>query len=476
MTARRRIAAFLVPVLCLVGVVGGVGSAGAATPGEVSTIPVGAACFGSEIAGAPKEGILLRTCEGSGGTHGVELANLLPSGQLVRLAGLGSSEGPILAGPAGEIWAAESFAEFPYRPASVTRVAADGGVATYPIPLASKDEREMTVGGLAIGAEGALWAAVGESLPIGGPPFETSYGGELARISPDGSVATFPVPDQVEPRGIALGPEGNLWFTGARGAYSGEHSYSAGVGYVGRVTPAGAFTLFRTPVRGSGPSAIAAAPNGSLWFVGGGIGRIGGAGKFGPRYQLRPPTAISGLVFGPEGDAWMSVYGGGNPGVLRLTSAGQQTLYPGGGEALTVGPEGDIWSLGEKGAERIVPGGPGIDIREVGADRATRRVSVHLACGGSGQRCQGTLELALVIPDVGAGNGKKGGRKPPLPIAQASYSLGPEKRATVTVRVPAKIFRKARRLWRPAQPVVVARATVAGGPALERRFSLSPFG
>jgi hypothetical protein len=144
-----------------------------------------------------------------------------------------------------------------------------------------------------------------------------------------------------------------------------------------------------------------------------------------------------------------------------VTPSGGQTLYRGVGEEVAIGTEGDVWSITETGLERIVPGGPGIDIWKVRADRAARRLSVSLACGGS-ERCEGTVELTLPTG------------KSSVPIARIRYSVGAEYQAKVSAKVPARIFALVRRerprgsRSRRQPPEVSARVTVNGGPTVKR--------
>jgi hypothetical protein len=391
------------------------------SPGEVADFPVPHLCFESGIAGAPNAGVLVRTCEAGAKRS---LVHVLPSGEVVRLAAVESAEGPAVSGPGGEIWAAETFPGAEFRPPSIKRIAPDGSIVSYPITSQGRGEKTI-VRGLAIGADGALWAAIGESSPIDGPPFETSYGGELVRIAPDGGETAFPLPDEIEPKAIALGPDGNVWLTGVRGFSSGEHHYTPGVGFIVPATPAGAFSLFRTPGKGNDPRAIAAALGGALWFTGRGVETIGVDGRFGHRYTSRGRAALYDIVFGPEGDAW---------------------------------------SLAAGGVRRIVPGGPGIDVWKLEADRGSRSIRALLACGGSPSGCEGTVELEL---------SRTASKKPPLRLGAASYSLAAESRGRTAIKVPARVFALARRHRpRSAGPAheawILVRATVAGGPTVRR--------
>ena len=83
--------------------------------------------------------------------------------------------------------------------------------------------------GLTVGADGNLW-------------FASEFQSALGRITPDGVITTYAIPDaSTRPRGIVAGPDGNLWFVG-----DGPMS-------VGRVDPDdGSITMFAaSDIRGS---------------------------------------------------------------------------------------------------------------------------------------------------------------------------------------------------------------------------------
>ncbi len=83
---------------------------------------------------------------------------------------------------------------------------------------------------------------------------------------PTSQITEFSLPSRdSSPAGIALGPDGALWFTD----YAGDR--------IGRLTPAGQLSEFPLPAAGSGPFSIVAGPDGALWFtewLGDRIGRI----------------------------------------------------------------------------------------------------------------------------------------------------------------------------------------------------------
>ena len=162
------------------------------------------------------------------------------------------------------------------------------------------------------------------------------------------------------PAGIALGPDGNLWFS--------EVSDTAN--QIGRITPAGVVTEFSIPSGASEPLGIVAGPDGNVWFTemspyhGNGIGRInpttgdisefgtGDVATFGATHRA---TAIT---TGPDGNLWFTTIFDGNgeiPGVIgRMTPAGDITSWIAPGMesdqfprndsvSIAVGSDGNLW-------------------------------------------------------------------------------------------------------------------------------------
>src|SRR4029434_521993 len=80
------------------------------------------------------------------------------------------------------------------------------------------------------GPDGTLWFTETEAATIG-------------RITPQGTIVEFPLPDpESRPTGIVAGPDGNLWFTDTlpdimRGRQQAR---------IGRITPTGTITTFDT--------------------------------------------------------------------------------------------------------------------------------------------------------------------------------------------------------------------------------------
>src|SRR5262249_22884463 len=84
--------------------------------------------------------------------------------------------------------------------------------------------------------------------------------------SPAQVIVEYPLPkNRSLPWAIAVGPDGNIWFTEAVG------------NRIGRITPAGVITEFPIPTGSSVSEDITAGPDGNLWFTesaGNSIGRI----------------------------------------------------------------------------------------------------------------------------------------------------------------------------------------------------------
>ena len=85
---------------------------------------------------------------------------------------------------------------------------------------------------------------------------------KIGRITPTGTITEFPLPSpDGQPRAIAAGPDGNIWF----GMDNGD---------IGRITPTGAVTTCTTGIAGD-IGGLTAGPDESMWFTEYYEGRIG---------------------------------------------------------------------------------------------------------------------------------------------------------------------------------------------------------
>lgn len=132
-----------------------------------------------------------------------------------------------------------------------------GKFTTFQIPIGN-----VSTDDIATGPDGNLW------FTLDG----TDSSSRIGRITPSGTITLFPLPgsgnDSLFLSGISAGPDGNLWFT--------YEDFTTNVSAIGRITTGGTFSLFPTPTANSGPTDIAAGPDGAMRFTEaiGNVGRI----------------------------------------------------------------------------------------------------------------------------------------------------------------------------------------------------------
>jgi virginiamycin B lyase len=334
----------------------------------------------------------------------------------VTVPGAGTELSSIAAGPDGALWFTEGQRD------EIGRVTTDGAISEFALPQGS-DARDIVAG-----SDGALWlAATGTD--------------SIERVATDGTVTAFPIGggDGNEPRSLALGPDGNVFFT-QRAAQ------------IGRISPEGKITEFARPR----PAVRIAAAGGYLWFT----------------TRTRPYKYSAG----PNG------------GIASMTTTGQATAAPcprlpdnecvGTISALAAGPEGAPWFA--EGTRKVLGGGASHQLAEeepifvgpfnppplqvsVSGPVAIHdaKASVDLLCGGgvAGDRCTGQLVLRGEGPgEPGLGSlgfdlrsGEAGFLKIALsPRVQKLFDAGKVSRCRVSSSFPlggkrsVKIVRRAR--------------------------------
>jgi streptogramin lyase len=194
-------------------------------------------------------------------------------------------------------------------------------VTEHAVTTASSQPR-----GVAAGPDGALW-------------FAESGANSIGRMATSGIVTneyTLPNPSS-DPEGITTGPDGNLWFTEGTG------------NRIGRITPAGVISEYPVPTLSSGALSIAAGPDGNLWFTessAGQVGRITPAGAI-TEFPLTSSTTGPEGITAAAGALWLVEQGTNQ--IARVTTAGVVTnefLIPatGSGAAdIALGSDGNLW-------------------------------------------------------------------------------------------------------------------------------------
>jgi virginiamycin B lyase len=249
--------------------------------------------------------------------------------------GAGTRPTAIVAGPDGNLW----FAGVQYLPGGsfadvVGKVTPAGKVTELPLDTHSGN---LGLGDIAVGPDGNLW------FTVGGRP-------KVGRITTAGVATEFELPAaDAQPGSIVAGSDGNLWFTESANRK------------VGRITPSGEVTEFAM-LDGRSPDHIAAGPDGALWVTESLAGRVARIGTDGSQTDFPLPSDAGypgQIVAGSDGALWIGKQRGGV--LARITTSGEasELPVPGGRQtfALASGPYGDVWySNGGGRIGWVIPG------------------------------------------------------------------------------------------------------------------------
>ena len=215
-----------------------------------------------------------------------------------------------------------------------------------------------TITGLAVGPDGNLWFTETGANKIGEVNLKTL------------AVTEYPVPTAgAAPWGIVTGPDGGVWFT------------ENGVGKLGRIDPTTrAITEYLLPQIGSGPASITVGPNHHLWFIETAGSKVGAGtngqkiGEFDPATktlvgeyldQIQGMDDVSSITSGPGGLLWFTETSANlfaaiasiDPVSHAFTyyQAGRQAPYFIAPLQITTGPDGNLYFT----AINIAPGAVG---------------------------------------------------------------------------------------------------------------------
>ncbi|MGI8689706.1 MAG: Vgb family protein [Thermomicrobiales bacterium] len=192
-----------------------------------------------------------------------------------------SGLGRITAGPDGNLWFTETLT------GKIGKITVTGAITEYPVP--------GDPGGITAGPDGNLWVIWFRG--------DTT---QVRKVTPDGGATDYPLP---VPAGVAsggaditAGPDGNLWLAihAQCGSPTGSPCTPNALAII-RLTVAGQVTLYPIPLP---PIRIAVGPDGNLWYTteGRALGRITPAGEL-------TSFAVAGtyLTTGADGNLWLAL-------------------------------------------------------------------------------------------------------------------------------------------------------------------------
>ena len=194
-----------------------------------------------------------------------------------------------------------------------------------------------------------------------------------------------------DPLGLAVGPDGNLWFTDAGENLQATGGAAAPKMQIGRFHLADGSLSFNPDTdwfpngeNGSVPVALTNSGDNNLWFANSGTGAndvgavnaqggnpLGVANPFGVGI---PASDISDIILGPDNNLWFTMFGSGNIGRIGRNGSNLTAFKLPGGRtatqpvtatvtqnprAITTGPDGNLWFTIQqsKTIGRMTPGG-----------------------------------------------------------------------------------------------------------------------
>jgi streptogramin lyase len=241
------------------------------------------------------------------------------------LSFIGPGYADIVLGPDGNMYTiGQSYAEF-------VKIAANGGLTTYPLASSSDD-----LMGLVVGADGNLWTAENQNSAI-------------AKFNPSsGAITEYPLPTGSSgvalPDAVTLGNDGNVWFTDQINDV------------VGSITPSGTVTEYPLPANAN-PEKLTTGSDGNFWITDSNnniIIKVSPAGTVLASYPVPTKNAgVYGIAAGSDGNLWFTESNGNKVG--RITTGGTITEFAtptGNSDPLNIiaGPNGRMWFT-EMGAE-----------------------------------------------------------------------------------------------------------------------------
>jgi virginiamycin B lyase len=208
--------------------------------------------------------------------------------------------------PDGSFWYSESSS----HGVAIGRVTPDGTNTEFSIPTDGA-VKHMYFEGLAVGSDGNIWMSGEEDRGKTFPAF-------LRRMTPAGAVTTIPMPADVSINKMIAGPDGALWFIGAKAINPDTSDPDRYRSLIGRITVDGQISTFVTLSQSNGGwiHDICFGPDHSIWYAWTSafdvgttvIGRIGKVSLSGEVQEFAVPYPPGTIATGADGALWYSEF------------------------------------------------------------------------------------------------------------------------------------------------------------------------
>jgi virginiamycin B lyase len=189
--------------------------------------------------------------------------------------------------------------------------------------------------GIATDSNGRVWFANDNAA-------SSNFLGTFGNVAADGSMQMFDEPAGQD-RGMAFGPDGNLWMTGECYTDGIDVFSTSGAFIANYQLPSDATKSFGDcTFLHSGQ--IVSGSGGDLWFVEGSHNRIGRITTTGTATEYTTASGAFGITLGPDGNMWFTE-NGGEIGMITAAGAITQFTLPSGVSPryIASGIDGNLW-------------------------------------------------------------------------------------------------------------------------------------
>lgn len=278
------------------------------------------------------------TSQSTGRVSHAVVGRITPTGTVTEFPlGVNSDPGGITAGSDGNLWFTETGSK------KIAQITPSGTVTEFDVPGGHLGRS------IAAGPDKNIWFT-GAWVPRSNGPGSTAIG----RITTNGKITLYPLPLLTDAADIVAGPDGNLWYLENWTKHVGNVDKT--LDKIARITPTGMVKEFQLPGAETTLRAIAAGPDGRLWFSGLFDSfkdtRLGRISTVGTTNYIQVSDTPDHFAIGPDGNMWFTVHNAGIIGFIKQDGSiksfplpqnlPHQSCFPGD---ITSGPDGNMWYL-----------------------------------------------------------------------------------------------------------------------------------